>query len=221
MNKNNFQSLKDGDYHKFCKDLKSVPYLNFKCYGDYEYKLKDNGFVPTTDNFNDEGKINVFIRHDIDQDLLVALEMAEIENLYGIKSTFFILLTGYHMSTWMKNDMTKNKLISILKKMEELGHEIGFHYDMYGEYFENDIDCRVTLNTINFLRENGITIKGCAAHSAGRVKKYLNPFTRDFLNWTIWEELFPTPQKLTLKNKTLDIPYCSLEEYGLKYEIFY
>ena len=46
MNKNNFQSIKDGDYHKFCEDLKSVSHLNFKCYGDYDYELKETPLPP-------------------------------------------------------------------------------------------------------------------------------------------------------------------------------
>ncbi len=69
------------------------------------------------------------LRHDIDADLEAALKMARIENRYGIKSTYFLMLrsTVYNLFSPF-NHRFVNKII-------ELGHHIGLHYD--GSFLPN------------------------------------------------------------------------------------
>lgn len=67
------------------------------------------------------------LRHDVDIDIQKAVELAELER-YGIegspiRSTFFVLL-----STGMYNVFHKENRYA-LKKIVELGHEIGLHFD--------------------------------------------------------------------------------------------
>ena len=123
------------------------------------------------------------------------------------------------MSHWLKN--IKN-LIIILKEIESLGHEVGLHYDMYGEYFKNNRDAHTTLSTqLTLLRENGITIKGCAAHG-GTIKGMLrSKYTPAHTNWTIWEELFPTIRDLIVNSKKLSLPALSLTKENLYYEAYF
>ncbi len=65
----------------------------------------------------------IYLRHDIDFSVVLAIKLAEIENAAGIVSTNFVLLTGpynpFHEET-----------VAAIKRIKNLGHEIGLHYDL-------------------------------------------------------------------------------------------
>lgn len=65
----------------------------------------------------------VILRHDVDFDLQQAYSMAQLEYKHGIRSTYFIMLTGsfYNMYS-MKNR-------SIIHNIQDMGHTIGVHFD--------------------------------------------------------------------------------------------
>ncbi|MFW6383317.1 MAG: hypothetical protein ACOCZQ_01595, partial [Nanoarchaeota archaeon] len=64
----------------------------------------------------------VIMRHDVEFSLRSAKRLAEIENEEDITSTFFILQTGDYNPFEEYN-------ANIIKKILELGHDIGLHYD--------------------------------------------------------------------------------------------
>lgn len=73
--------------------------------------------------YENRGKKNIFMRHDVDHNLKLAIKMAEVEESLGIKSTYFIRThaVGYNI---FSIESTK-----ILKDIVSMGHEIGFHYE--------------------------------------------------------------------------------------------
>ena len=68
-------------------------------------------------------KYALFLRHDIDVSIESALKMAEIEYDLGIKATYCIRINTDFYS--LNDPQTKQNL----KKIQELNHEIGLHYD--------------------------------------------------------------------------------------------
>ena len=64
----------------------------------------------------------IVMRHDIDLSLRHALKMAEFENKLGINSTYFIRI-GKPVNPFFEENA------DIIRKIAELGHEIGIHYD--------------------------------------------------------------------------------------------
>jgi hypothetical protein len=84
-------------------------------------KLQNKPFV----FFNELKGLEKFIiwRHDVDISLKGALEFAKIEKEYEIKATYFFLLTSEYYSLFEKNSM------DILRKIRDLGHRIGIHFD--------------------------------------------------------------------------------------------
>ena len=66
----------------------------------------------------------LILRHDVDASLDVALRMAEVEKKLEIRSTYFVLF-----SHRLYNLLEKDSL-GALKRISELGHEIGLHYDV-------------------------------------------------------------------------------------------
>jgi len=70
----------------------------------------------------DEDKRQIILRHDIDYSLAMALEMAEIDAEYRIKSTFALLL-----SSPLYNPFTSIN-IKTINEIKHLGHDIVLHH---------------------------------------------------------------------------------------------
>lgn len=81
--------------------------------------LKNTNKVFTVGSYLKEKPTSDFVilRHDIDRKPLNALEMAELENELGIQSTYYF-----------RYPYTFNP--EVIKKIHELGHEIGYHYEV-------------------------------------------------------------------------------------------
>lgn len=73
----------------------------------------------------DKGKKYAILRHDVDYSLEKACVFARLENEFGggVKSTYFVLLTGdfYNLHSLQSQ--------KCLEEIQSLGHEIGLHFD--------------------------------------------------------------------------------------------
>lgn len=96
-------------------------------------KLRNKYLIIPFYQISETDKPYIILRHDIDASLDLALEMAIIENNIDIKSTYFVLF-----SHKLYNILEKDSL-ETLRKISNLGHEIGLHYDIeaYVEYRKN------------------------------------------------------------------------------------
>lgn len=65
----------------------------------------------------------IILRHDVDVSLKHALSMAEMEADHDLRSTYFILFHGAYYNA------LSDRNVSIIRKISDLGHEIGLHYD--------------------------------------------------------------------------------------------
>jgi len=66
----------------------------------------------------------ILLRHDVDYYLDYAVQLAEFEHDQGVKSTYFILLHSEFYNALAPKSMEQ------IKKIEKLGHEIGWHVDV-------------------------------------------------------------------------------------------
>lgn len=99
--------------------------MNFT-YDDYHnllLLLQNHGYEIVNYNNWIYKKRCVILRHDIDTDIEKALKMAHMECKWGIKSTYFVLLTSDFYNIFSRNN--NEKLNDIIK----CGHEIGLHFD--------------------------------------------------------------------------------------------
>jgi ubiquinone/menaquinone biosynthesis C-methylase UbiE len=89
-------------------------------------KAKNYTVIKFSDIFinplNDSNSL-LLLRHDVDNTLELALQLAEIEFEEGICSSYYFLLSGgfYNAITEQSRD--------IIKKIASLGHEIGLHFE--------------------------------------------------------------------------------------------
>lgn len=85
--------------------------------------LHDNGYkFCTYNNYPREGKC-VIMRHDIDYSLEQAIKLARFENEFGIKTTYFVLLSSDFYNP------ASSSSYKYLHEIIALGHFIGLHFD--------------------------------------------------------------------------------------------
>ena len=65
----------------------------------------------------------VILRHDIDNDIEKALELAKVEKELGVRSTYFVLVTSDFYNIFS----AKNE--KLLHAISNCGHDIGLHFD--------------------------------------------------------------------------------------------
>lgn len=70
-----------------------------------------------------EAERPAIMRHDVDCDLEKAAAMAEMEAGYGIKSTYFILVSSDFYNVSSKGNRGR------MRRIQNCGHEIGLHFD--------------------------------------------------------------------------------------------
>ena len=108
-------------------------------------ELKENEYEFCFFNEKNENK-KVYLRHDIDLDIIGALKMARIENNFGIHSTWFVMPNN-RLYNIMNQDV-----IEILNEIVNIGHKLGLHIDASGyeklEDLENDLN-----NYYNFYKD--------------------------------------------------------------------
>lgn len=107
-------------------------------------------------------KVNkvVVLRHDVDYHPLRAYEMALVENSLGIKSTYFfrIFCNEYNLFSFEN--------INVLKRIEKMGHEIGYHAEPVDVHAATGLSCdkafEIGREAIKLLTDDKII--GAASH---------------------------------------------------------
>ncbi len=116
---------------------------------------------------DDSGKPRMFLRHDVDRDPQLALEMAQIEHEYGLESTYLFRV----IDSVFEPD--------IIKSISQLGMEIGYHYECLdrakGDYERAFDICKDDLSKLRELAP----VKTMAMHG--------NPLTK-WNNRNLWQK---------------------------------
>jgi hypothetical protein len=99
------------------------------------------------------------LRHDVDDRLDSALELARREHARGLRATYFVLHTALY---WERED-----LIERLRELQALGHEVGWHNDLVTLAVVHGRDPAEHLRgELARLRDAGIDVVGVAAHGS-------------------------------------------------------
>jgi len=146
MSKNNLDfTVKK--YYDLCKVIKQYNYstLTFK-----DYLIK-----------NVTQQRTIILRHDIDRKPLNALALAKIENEFDIQSTYYF---RYNKHVFQPE---------IIRKIKDMGHEIGYHYEVLSKSngnYKKAID--IFQNELNEFR-NYYDVKTICMHGSP-ISKYDN-----------------------------------------------
>ena len=97
------------DYISFLKHAKDKRFTFFR--------VKDSKYITSSHH-------NIILRHDIDLSLKEAFRMAEMEAKENIYSTYYVMVDGQYYN------ILEPENIDYLKKIKNMGHEIGLHFDI-------------------------------------------------------------------------------------------
>ncbi len=114
------------------------------------------------------GQPGVILRHDVDLDVEPARRLAEIENMSGLRSTFFFMIS----SDFYNPISSSNR--GHLRRMAEGGFEIGLHFDpmVYGDIDNESL--AVAARTEARLLEDAVGVPVCSIslHNPSLLGKY-------------------------------------------------
>ena len=97
--------------------------FTYGAYREMLHSLRQHGYsICTYENWRAEKK-SAILRHDIDNDIGKALQLAELERDEGVSSTYFVLVTSDFYNVFSAESG------KLLRKIADCGHEIGLHFD--------------------------------------------------------------------------------------------
>ncbi|MCW7755283.1 sulfotransferase [Desulfobotulus sp. H1] len=148
----------------------------------------------------------IALRHDVDHDLDLALEMSYWEYRHGFRSTYFILP---HSGYWGDSRNTLDKILQI----QDFGHEIGLHVNTIAEWFKGICDCpaKGLEDVLQLLRGFGIQIQGMAIHGDKVC------YEKQFLNSWLFQELKPDNPAKTETDKSAEGIYTNDPRFQIRY----
>jgi hypothetical protein len=152
----------------------------------------------------------VGLRHDVDERLDGALELARLEHRRGLRSTYFVLHTAPYYAD-------RGRLVPALRRLQDdYGHEIGWHNDLATLSLVQGVDPGPYLEReLAALRGAGIDIVGSAAHGSPHAHHlgYHNNYV--FAGWDDPQPGFPRvdvgakldPSQFGLEYEAYHLPY--------------
>jgi hypothetical protein len=213
----------DTSYQQVLIELVSTG-ATFKTFGSFDY-CRSNDFIFDIPKEQREGTKTILLRHDIDHSTSWAHDMAQVEFEMGVTSTYFFLTTDIQREHWSNVD-TRERNIELLLKMQNMGHEIGLHYDVLGEYFMHGVPPEESIQeTLDILRTAGLLIHGCVAHGSAQVRHMVGAIKKalpiEYINYVSWKEIKPCRRELSLNGHALSLPALDLSSFGLRYEAYF
>ncbi len=147
--------------------------FTYKKWDAFCKKLSCNGLISTTvaDCFNEKNERFLVLKHDVETDVKKAYQLAKIENKYAHKGT-------YYVQAYLLDNLQN---IELLKEMQNMGHEISYHYDVMDSN-KGDIDKAIEEfdSNVKMFEENGFKIKTLCQHGNPIVERIGYTSNRDF-----------------------------------------
>jgi hypothetical protein len=144
----------------------------------------------------------VGLRHDVDDRLASALQLARLEARRGLRATYFLL----HTAPYYRRERSVMKAFRELQ--DGLGHEVGIHYDVLSLQLAEGADARAVLrDELAWLRSGGLRIGGAASHGSYWSHKL------GFAN----ADFFAAEPRFV---DGVELARGTLAEYGLDYEAY-
>ncbi len=145
------------------------------------------------------------LRHDVDERLESALRLAELEHDRGLRATYFVLHTASYYG--------RDDLIANLRRLQELGHEVGWHNDLVTLQRVERVDARRYLaSELTRLRAARIEVTGTAAHGSEWCHRL--GFHNNYV-FEGWDEPVPGFPAIDVPDK------LNPADFGLEYEAYH
>ena len=188
--------------------------FTYKAWDKFCGALSDSGIKSISANqVTENNRGYLVLKHDVETDVSRAYDIAMIEHRYGHRGTYYV--QAYLM------DDAKN--IEFLKRMQNMGHEISYHYDVMDSN-KGDIERAITEfgKNLNVFEKNGISIQTVCQHGNPVIERVGYTSNRDFFRNKKVQELYPHISDIMVdykrKHKT---DYSYFSDAGRKFKLIY
>lgn len=167
----------------------------------------------------------LLIRHDIDHDIEMAVQLAKWEDRNNIRSTFCILHSAWYYGEFENGSYKHSSLLlECVEQIAACGHEINLHNNLVVMALTQGTDpARVLGEELAFFDRKGLPIIGTSTHGDSICRQM------NFRNWELFRECcddrFGGPRTLSYEGKdrqtnTIDLGQLSMFDFGLEYEAY-
>lgn len=174
-------------------------------YGDY---LRHFGAtVPVREFAAHSTGASVALRHDVDHDIDIALEMARYEYDRGVRATYYVL----HTAGYWQDPLLAEKLL----QLQDYGHEVGIHLNILADWMRGNTDDpgQHLLKLLEPLRNTGVRIEGMSAHGDQLC------YSGNFINYWAFRELRPDAPEYDEHNRTAEGPLSGENDKRVPYPV--
>ncbi len=157
----------------------------------------------------------VVLKHDVETNVANALRMAEIEHKWGHSGT-------YYVQAYLLED---EKNILMLKKMQDMGHEISYHYDVM-DANSGDIPAAIAdfEAKCELFEEKGFQLITLCQHGNPIVERKGYASNRDFFRNETVKKKFPNMTDIMVDFKEMALggtDYLYFSDAGRKFKLIY
>ena len=155
----------------------------------------------------------VVLKHDVETDVGKALKMAKIEWKYGHKGTYYI-------QAYLLED---DRNVTMLKEMQNLGHEISYHYDVM-DSCKGDVEKAAAEfeKNLELFEANGFHIKTLCQHGNPIVERVGYASNRDFFRNEKIQRLYPDLADIMVDYKRkYETEYLYFSDAGRRFQLIY
>jgi hypothetical protein len=145
-------------YEYFLSEISSINHLEV-------IVSKDRPFDSVSGKKNPE----IIIRHDIDHDLITAIEMSRMEKRYNLSGTYFLHHTSPCYYGFFDENSVFNRYESAADYYLELqnnGAKVGLHVDPISIYKRGVDGAEAVISELNWLRNIGLRVSSVSAHGS-------------------------------------------------------
>lgn len=162
---------------------------------------------------SDKTENYLVLKHDVETDIARALEMAQIEHKYGHRGT-------YYVQAYLMND---KKNIQMLKQMQDMGHEISYHYDVMDSCHGGLDKAIVEFETNRRIFENnGFRLETLCQHGNPVVERVGYTSNRDFFRNERVRELYSELSDIMVNFKQAHhTDYTYFSDAGRQFKMIY
>lgn len=153
------------------------------------------------------------LKHDIENTVPRAFELAKIEHRYGHRGT-------YYLHAYLLDDPAN---VELLRKMRDMGHEISYHYDVM-DSCHGDLDKAIEEFETNRQRfeDLGFHIKTVCQHGNPIVERVGYTSNRDFFRSSRVQDLYPDLADIMVDYKQkYTVEYTYYSDAGRRFNLIY
>lgn len=188
--------------------------FTYKKWKNFCLKLQEKGMksIPACEVKSDSGNYLV-LKHDVETDVSHAYEIAKIEKACGHRGS-------YYVQAYLLED---DKNVELLVKMQQMGHEISYHYDVM-DSCKGNLDEAIEEFEKNrkLFKDKGFRIVTVCQHGNPIVERNGYHSNRDFFRSSRVRELYPDISDIMVNFKEqIPTEYLYFSDAGRMFKLIY